>query len=257
MAGAFIAGLSGDVLSSSVGSLVNAGANAINQNVEYNFNRQLQEASFRHDKEMLNAQIAATTQLQRDIMAIKQGVLSAGGFSPTDAARGSIGAPMTKILDWNGSRYWAPNSTRTTGYSGTFTSQGVRQVFQPVQSIPNPSTLKNSPKAPSSVSSFNTQSTQSTKLSNSTAGVSSSRSSRTTRLLSRTSEWVRGQNERLSPFMSGALQTTFVTPPYSKSSSVGTVSTVPKEVLDSWTPVFNTRRQPLFAHIRRRGESQT
>nr|ABD36498.1 basic protein [Norovirus Hu/GII/Goulburn Valley G5175 C/1983/AUS] len=255
MAGAFIAGLAGDVLSSSVGSLVNAGSNAINQNVEYNFNRQLQEASFRHDKEMLNAQIAATTQLQKDIMAIKQGVLSAGGFSPTDAARGSVGAPMTKILDWNGSRYWAPNSMRTTGYSGNFTSQGVRQVFQPVQNAPNPSTLKNFPKAPSSVSSFNTQSTQSTKLSDSTAGTSIP-SSRTT-TLSRTSEWVRGQNERLSPFMSGALQTTFVTPPSSKSSSVGTVSTVPKEVLDSWTPVFNTRRQPLFAHIRRRGESQT
>lgn len=253
MAGAFIAGLAGDVLSSSVGSLVNAGANAINQNVEYNFNKQLQEASFKHDKEMLNAQIAATAQLQRDIMAIKQGVLSAGGFSPTDAARGSVGASMTKILDWNGSRYWAPNSMRTTGYSGNFTSQGIRQVPQPVQSTPNLA-LKNLPKAPSSVSSFSTQSTQSTKLSDSTTGVSIPSSRATT--LSRTSEWVRGQNERLSPFMSGALQTTFVTPPSSKASSVGTVSTVPKEILDSWTPAFNTRRQPLFAHVRRRGESQ-
>ena len=41
MAGAFLAGLAGDVVTSSLGSLVGAGANAINQKVEYDFNRQL------------------------------------------------------------------------------------------------------------------------------------------------------------------------------------------------------------------------
>ena len=102
MAGAFIAGLAGDVFTNTVGSLVNAGANAINQKVDFENNKYLQNASFNHDKEMLNAQIEATKRLQADMIAIKQGVLTAGGFSPTDAARGAINAPMTKVLDWNG-----------------------------------------------------------------------------------------------------------------------------------------------------------
>lgn len=120
MAGAFLAGLAGDAITSGVGSLINAGANAINQKVEYDFNKQLQLASFKHDKEMLQSQVLATKQLQQEMMNIRQGVLSAGGFSPTDAARGAVNAPMTKILDWNGTRYFAPNSMKTTSYSGQF-----------------------------------------------------------------------------------------------------------------------------------------
>nr|QVQ62907.1 VP2 [Norovirus GII] len=258
MASAFLAGLAGDVITNGVGSLINAGANAVNQKVEYDFNKQLQMASFKHDKEMLQSQVLATKQLQQEMMNIRQGVLTAGGFSPADAARGAVNAPMTKILDWNGTRYWAPNSMKTTSYSGQFSSS-------PVHKSPAPSLHTASPKSrlqndsasvysfPSSVSS---QSTHSTVLS---AGTGSSRSiptSTATPTLSRTSDWVRGQNERLSPFMDGALQTAFVTPPSSKASSNGTVSTVPKAVLDSWTPMFNTHRQPLFAHLRRRGESQ-
>nr|BAM65008.1 minor capsid protein [Norovirus Hu/GII.6/2009/Miyagi/JP] len=257
MASAFLAGLAGDVITNGVGSLINAGANAVNQKVEYDFNKQLQMASFKHDKEMLQSQVLATKQLQQEMMNIRQGVLTAGGFSPADAARGAVNAPMTKILDWNGTRYWAPNSMKTTSYSGQFSSSPVHKSLAPSQHAAPKSRLQNDSASvysfPSSVSS---QTTHSTVLS---AGTGSSRSTSTsaaTPTLSRTSDWVRGQNERLSPFMDGALQTAFVTPPSSKASSNGTVSTVPKAVLDSWTPMFNTHRQPLFAHLRRRGESQ-
>nr|QPJ59138.1 VP2 [Norovirus GII] len=254
MAGAFIAGLAGDVLSNGLGSLINAGANVINQRAEFDFNRQLQQNSFNHDKEMLQAQIQATKQLQADMMAIKQGVLTAGGFSPADAARGAVNAPMTQALDWNGTRYWAPSSMRTTSYSGRFTSTTpIRQAdFQHTQTRPS---------SGSSVASYSTQSSRPTSIT--TAGSSTtSNSTRSTNLpstvsraTSRTSEWVRDQNRNLEPYMRGALQTAFVTPPSSRASD-GTVSTVPKGVLDSWTPAFNTRRQPLFAHLRKRGESQ-
>nr|QPJ59051.1 VP2 [Norovirus GII] len=258
MAGAFFAGLAGDVVSNGIGSLINAGANAVNQKVEYDFNKQLQMASFKHDKEMLQSQVLATKQLQQEMMNIRQGVLTAGGFSPADAARGAVNAPMTKILDWNGTRYWAPNSMKTTSYSGQFSSSPVHRSFAtPQHTAPPKGKLQgDSASVYSSPSTISSQSTHSTALS---AGTGSSRSTSTstaTSTLSRTSDWVRGQNERLSPFMDGALQTTFVTPPSSKASSNGTVSTVPKAVLDSWTPMFNTHRQPLFAHLRRRGESQ-
>nr|UYA57430.1 VP2 [Norovirus GII]UYA57433.1 VP2 [Norovirus GII] len=256
MAGAFVAGLAGDVLSNGIGSLINAGANAINQRAEFDFNRQLQQNSFNHDKEMLQAQVQATKQLQADMIAIKQGVLAAGGFSPTDAARGAVNAPMTQALDWSGTRYWAPGAMKTSSYSGRFISTTPsRQVEFPQR--------KNA--APSTGSSYggSSRSTVSTTLSSSVSSssraspltqsslVSNSSSSR-----SRTSDWVREQNRSLEPFMHGALQTTFVTPPSSKASSNGTVSTVPKGVLDSWTPAFNTRRQPLFAYLRPKGESQ-
>nr|UYR50060.1 VP2 [Norovirus GII]UYR50063.1 VP2 [Norovirus GII]UYR50066.1 VP2 [Norovirus GII]UYR50069.1 VP2 [Norovirus GII]UYR50072.1 VP2 [Norovirus GII] len=257
MAGAFLANLAGGVASNGIGSLINAGANAINQRVEYDFNRQLQNASFAHDKDMLQAQIQATKQLQRDMMAIKQEVLTAGGFSPADAARGAVGAPMTKLVDWSGTRYWAPNSMKTTGYSGTFSSQPISQLATQPKVVKQPAPGKNPPSVPSSGSSVSSLVTQSTSLQSSPSRSASSQStSLTIPSHSRTSDWVRSQNDRLSPFMGGALQTAFVTPPSSRASSAGTVSTVPKEVLDSWTPMFNTHRQPLFAHLRRRGESR-
>lgn len=258
MAGAFIAGLAGDMLTSSVGSLVNAGANAINQKIDFENNKQLQSASFRHDKEMLQAQVNATKQLQSEMIALKQGVLAAGGFSPTDAARGAIGAPMTKVLDWSGTRYWAPNSTKTTGYSGQFTSSPVH--------MPSPGVPQSKPAKPKSLGSSSSSSSvysMSTQLTSLTSGSSSNASSASTKLTNlssgssqnRTAEWV-NQQRSLSPFMSGALNISHVTPPSSRASSSGTVSTVPKEVLDSWTSAFNTHRQPLFAHLRVRGESR-
>nr|UUV61052.1 VP2 [Norovirus GII] len=252
MAGAFIAGLAGDMLTNTVGSLVSAGANAINQTIDFENNKYLQNASFNHDKEMLNAQIEATKKLQADMIAIKQGVLTAGGFSPTDAARGAINAPMTKVLDWNGTRYWAPGATSTTSTSGGFTHQTVHR------STPNFKTNQSPKSTPSSGSSVRSNSTQITSLSSHSTG--SSRSSGSTVISSipssnRTRDWVNQQNFNLEPHMPGSLRTAFVTPPSSTASSSGTVSTVPKNVLDSWTSAFNTRRQPLFAHLRRRGES--
>nr|UUV60896.1 VP2 [Norovirus GII] len=252
MAGAFIAGLAGDMLTNTVGSLVNAGANAINQTIDFENNKYLQNASFNHDKEMLNAQIEATKKLQADMIAIKQGVLTAGGFSPTDAARGAINAPMTKVLDWNGTRHWAPGATSTTSMSGGFTHQTVHR------STPSFKTNQAPKPTSSSGSSVRSNSTQITSLSSHSSG--SSRSSGFTVISSippsnRTRDWVNQQNFNLEPHMPGSLRTAFVTPPSSTASSSGTVSTVPKNVLDSWTSAFNTRRQPLFAHLRRRGES--
>nr|QPJ59213.1 VP2 [Norovirus GII] len=258
MAGAFIAGLAGDMLTSTVGSLATAGANAINQKIDFENNKQLQSASFQHDKEMLQSQVQATKQLQADMISIKQGILTAGGFSPTDAARGAINAPMTKVLDWSGTRYWAPNSTRTTSYSGQFTSS---PVHRPSPTVPQPKAVKSKSSAYSSSSgSVYSLSTQSTMLpSDSSNSLVSSASTKMTNLSGssrdRTAEWV-NQQRSLSPFMSGALNISHVTPPSSRASSSGTVSTVPKEVLDSWTSAFNTRRQPLFAHLRVRGESR-
>nr|AAF13921.1 unknown [Human calicivirus strain Arg320] len=251
MAGAFIAGLAGDMLANTVGSLVSAGANAINQKVDFENNKYLQNASFNHDKEMLNAQIEATKRLQADMIAIKQGVLTLAA-SPLLMQPVAINAPMTKVLDWSGTRYWAPNATSTTSMSGGFTNQAVHRT------TPNFKTNQTPKSTPSSGSSARSNSTQLTSLSSHSSG--SSRSSGSTVISSlpssnRTRDWVNQQNFNLEPHMPGSLRTAFVTPPSSTASSSSTVSTVPKNVLDSWTSAFNTRRQPLFAHLRRRGES--
>nr|AAL13026.1 minor structural protein [Norwalk-like virus NLV/Miami Beach/326/1995/US] len=261
MAGAFFAGLASDVLGSGLGSLINAGAGAINQKVEFENNRKLQQASFQfssnlqqasfqHDKEMLQAQIEATKKLQQGMMKVKQAMLLEGGFSETDAARGAINAPMTKALDWSGTRYWAPDARTTTYNAGRFSTPqpsgalpGRTNLRATVPARGSSSTLSSTPTATSVYS----NQTVSTRL-GSSAGSGTSVSSLPS--TARTRSWVEDQNVR------GALNTSFVTPPSSRSSSQGTVSTVPKEILDSWTGAFNTRRQPLFAHIRKRGESR-
>ncbi|BAU24862.1 VP2 [Norovirus Hu/GII.4/Toyama2/2012/JP] len=267
MAGAFFAGLASDVLSSGLGSLINAGAGAINQKIDFENNRKLQQASFQfssnlqqasfqHDKEMLQAQIEATKKLQQEMMKVKQAMLLEGGFSETDAARGAVNAPMTKVLDWSGTRYWAPDARTTTYNAGRFSTP------QPSGALPGrvnprtPTPARGSPNTPSNAStatSLHSNQTVSTRL-GSTAGSGTNASSLPS--TARTRSWVEDQSRNLSPFMRGAHNISFVTPPSSRSSSQGTVSTVPKEVLDSWTGAFNTRRQPLFAHIRRRGESR-
>nr|AGK25909.1 VP2 [Norovirus Hu/GII-4/Taoyuan/CGMH59/2012/TW] len=267
MAGAFFAGLASDVLSSGLGSLINAGAGAINQKIDFENNRKLQQASFQfssnlqqasfqHDREMLQAQIEATKKLQQEMMKVKQAMLLEGGFSETDAARGAVNAPMTKVLDWSGTRYWAPDARTTTYNAGRFSTP------QPSGALPGrvnprtPTPARGSPNTSSNAStatSLYLNQTVSTRL-GSTAGSGTNVSSLPS--TARTRSWVEDQSRNLSPFMRGAHNISFVTPPSSRSSSQGTVSTVPKEVLDSWTGAFNTRRQPLFAHIRRRGESR-
>nr|QLD99656.1 VP2 [Norovirus GII] len=265
MAGAFFAGLASDVLGSGLGSLINAGAGAINQKVEFENNRKLQQASFQfssnlqqasfqHDKDMLQAQIEATKKLQRGMIETKQAILLEGGFSDTDAARGAINAPMTKALDWSGTRYWAPDARTTTYNAGRFSTPspsgappGRIRVAAPTRDSSSISSKS------STANSMYSNQTASTRL-GSTAGSGTSVS--TFPSTARTRSWVEDQNRNLSPFLRGAHNISFVTPPSSRSSSQGTVSTVPKEVLDSWTGAFNTRRQPLFANIRKRGESR-
>ncbi|AGC96530.1 minor viral capsid protein [Norovirus Hu/GII.4/GZ2010-L26/Guangzhou/CHN/2010] len=267
MAGAFFAGLASDVLSSGLGSLINAGAGAINQKIDFENNRKLQQASFQfssnlqqasfqHDKEMLQAQIEATKKLQQEMMKVKQAVLLEGGFAETDAARGAINAPMTKALDWSGTRYWAPDARTTTYNAGRFSTPQSPGVLLGRANPRTPTPARGSPSTSSNAStatSIYSNQTVSTRL-GSTAGSGTSVSSLPS--TARTRSWVEDQNRNLSPFMRGAHNISFVTPPSSRSSSQGTVSTVPKEVLDSWAGAFNTRRQPLFAHIRRRGESR-
>nr|BDG75423.1 capsid protein VP2 [Norovirus GII.4]BDG75426.1 capsid protein VP2 [Norovirus GII.4]BDQ32340.1 capsid protein VP2 [Norovirus GII.4]BDQ32343.1 capsid protein VP2 [Norovirus GII.4] len=264
MAGAFFAGLASDVLGSGLGSLINAGAGAINQKVEFENNRKLQQASFQfssnlqqasfqHDKEMLQAQIEATKRLQQEMMKVKQAMLLEGGFSETDAARGAINAPMTKALDWSGTRYWAPDARTTTYNAGRFsTPQPSGAMLGRRDAVPARGSSSKSSNSSTATSVYSNQ-TISTRL-GSTAGSGTSVSSFPS--TARTRSWVEDQSRNLSPFMRGAHNISFVTPPSSRSSSQGTVSTVPKEVLDSWTGAFNTRRQPLFAHIRKRGESR-
>nr|ACJ66280.1 minor structural protein [Norovirus Hu/GGII.4/Dijon-E1057/2002/FRA] len=266
MAGAFFAGLASDVLGSGLGSLINAGAGAINQKVEFENNRKLQQASFQfssnlqqasfqHDKEMLQAQIEATKKLQQEMMKVKQAMLLEGGFSETDAARGAVNAPMTKALDWSGTRYWSPDARTTTYNAGRFSTPQPSGA-SPGRTIRATVPARGSSSTPSNAStatSVYSNQTVSTRL-GSTAGSGTSVSSLPS--TARTRSWVEDQNRNLSPFMRGAHNISFVTPPSSRSSSQGTVSTVPKEVLDSWTGAFNTRRQPLFAHIRKRGESR-
>nr|AAX32878.1 VP2 small basic protein [Norovirus swine/GII/OH-QW101/03/US] len=274
MAGQIIAGIAADLFSSGLGSLINAGTNALNQKVEYDFNKKLQSASFAHDREMLQAQVAATRQLQQDMIKIKEDTLMLAGFSPSDAARGSVNAPMTKVLDWNGTRYWAPGAMRTSSYSGRFSSQVPQTTFyKEPPKIPSSQAKPNPRPDPKPPATQQPQSAPAPSGSSSGSGSVSSHSTQSTSLstvrspsstLSRTASWVLSQN--LEPFMPGSLNISGVTPPsdtFSSRSSVsfrsslpGTVSTVPKEILDSWTPAFNTRRQPLFAHLRRRGESQ-
>ncbi|BAS30246.1 VP2 [Norovirus Hu/GII.4/Akita5/2009/JP] len=254
MAGAAVAGLASDVLSSGLGSLINAGAGVINQKVDFEHNRQLQQASFafsnnqqqasfQHDKEMLQAQIEATKKLQQGMMKIKQAMLLEGGFSATDAARGAINAPMTKALDWSGTRYWAPDARTTTYNAGRFATP-LPSGASPGRANPRATApARGSPSTPSNAStatSVYSNQTVSTRL-GSTAGSGTSVSSLPS--TARTRSWVEDQNRSLSSFSS-------------RSSSQGTVSTVPKGVLDSWTGAFNTRRQPLFAYIRTRGESR-
>nr|QHB21308.1 VP2 [Norovirus GVI] len=262
MAGAFLAELGGNILANSIGSLVGAGANAINQRVEFEYNQQLQSNSFQHDKDMLAAQVAATKHLQQAMIGVKQDVLRQAGFTEADAARGAIGAQMTKMVDWNGTRYYAPNAMRTSGYSGMATNQLTFSRRPTTAPETNTATKPEISRAvlggahsTSTGSWGQPQASRTTKTTTLSSGsVDTSTYSRASR---RTQEWVEQQRAR-APFMEGALRTAFVSPPQStksSSSSSDGVSTVRGSLLDSWTPAFNTHRQPAFAFIRRRGES--
>ena len=240
MASSIVAGIAGDVLGSVVGGLVGAGANAINQSVEFGYNQALQSNAFQHDKDMLALQVAATRQLQSDLINLREQVLRKGGFSDTDAARGAIGAPMSRLVDWNGTRLSAPGSIHTTSYSGRF----VGTTRQQPHFTPSPQT--NHVRVDDEVSS-----------------VSSLPTTVTSVPSSRTADWVHSQRQlpswgssvsqhsQLEPFHPNALRVAWGSTPSSSSRA----STVDGSVIDSWTPAFNLKHQPLFARFHPRGAS--
>nr|ALQ12261.1 small basic protein VP2 [Norovirus cat/GVI.2/TE/77-13/ITA] len=262
MAGAFFAELGGNILANGIGSLIGAGANAINQRVEFEYNQQLQSNSFQHDKDMLAAQVAATKHLQQAMIGVKQDVLRQAGFTDADAARGAIGAQMTRMVDWNGTRYYAPNAMRASGYSGMATNQLVfsrRPAAAPEAStVSKPETSRVVPGDAQSAGTGSWEQLQASRTTRSATLTSRSADTSTySRASRRTQEWVEQQKAR-APFTEGALRTAFVSPPQSTMSSPPLsdgASTVRGSLLDSWTPAFNTHRQPAFAFIRRRGES--
>ncbi|UGA85773.1 VP2 [Norovirus GVII] len=231
MASAVLAAVGGaglDILTNSLSSLAQAGSQSILQQNEFQYNQALQQNSFQHDKAMLAAQVQATKELQGAMIGIKRQALLAGGFSDTDAARGSIGAPMTKLVDWNGTRYWAPGAMSTTTFSGTPTPiLRTPRSFQTTSPKAPPSLYSSSWGAPQASRSTVTSRVSSSSLGSQSLGTVSSRST-------------------VGPFLPGSLR---IAPSPSLSSSVSSVSTVNQSLLDSWKP--STRRMPLFANLRR------
>ena len=137
-------------------------------------------------------------------------MLTKAGMTSADAARMVVGAPATRVVDWNGTRIAAPMSTATTLRSGGFMT--VPTVYRG---------SKNKQSIGGGFSNVNYD-----------PSVSSSR----------TSQWVSSQNSMrstLEPFHPGALRTTWVTPPGSTSTStISTVSTAPLiHITKSLTPV--------------------
>lgn len=233
------------------GSIGNMASNAASNAQNFQYNSALQQASFQHDKDMLAAQVDTSMQLAKKQLQLKHDMLRVAGYTHADAARGALGAPVTRILDWNGTRNYAPQAAATSSFSGGFSPQF--QVSKPVRGAQR---VQRAPSLASSTSWGQPQaslSTVSTAVSRSSSGSRSSRSS-----LSRS--WYTGSSRSLEPFAPGALQTAFVTPPGSVSSrastrtSASTASTVDERLLSSWKP-FNLRNQPGFTRFHPRGSS--
>lgn len=212
MAQAIIGAIAASTAGSALGAGIQVGGEAALQSQRYQQNLQLQENSFKHDKEMIGYQVEASNQLLAKNLATRYSLLRAGGLSSADAARSIAGAPVTRIVDWNGVRVSAPESSATTLRSGGFMSVPI--PYAPKQKQLQPSGISNPNYSPSSIS--------------------------------RTTSWVESQNSsrfgNLSPYHTEALNTVWLTPPGSTASS--TLSSVPRGY-------FNTDRLPLFANNRR------
>nr|AWV14077.1 VP2 [Norovirus GI] len=209
MAQAIIGAIAASAAGSALGAGIQAGAEAALQSQRYQQDLTLQQNSFKHDKEMIAYQMEMSNNLLAKNLNTRYSLLQAGGLSSADAARAVAGAPVTRIVDWNGTRIAAPNSSATTLRSGGF------------MTVPMPFSSKT--RAPSTSGSIG--------MTNPNYGDT----------MSRVSSWVQSQNSSVrsvSPFHRGALQTVWVTPPGSTSSS--SVSSVPR--------FFNTDRLPLFAN---------
>lgn len=210
MAQAIIGAIAASAAGSALGAGIQAGAEAALQSQRFQQDLTLQQNSFKHDKEMMSYQVEMSNALLAKNLNTRYALLQSGGLSSADAARAVAGAPVTRIVDWNGTRVAAPNSSATTLRSGGFMSVPI--PIQPKQK-------------PSTISGFNNPAYGET--------------------MSRVSSWVQSQNSSvrsMPPFHSSALRTVWVTPPGSTSTS-SSVSSVPMGV-------FNTDRLPLFANRR-------
>lgn len=214
MAQAIFGAIAATAAGSAVGAGIQAGTEAALQHQRFQQDLTLQSNSFKHDKEMIGLQVGASTALLQNSLNTRYNLLTQAGMSTADAARAVVGAPTTRVVDWNGTRIAAPMSSATTLRSGGF------------MTVP---TLYRGSKTNSQLSSG---------FSNANYMPSSA---------SRTSEWVSSQNSSrssLGPYHPSALQTAWVTPPGSTStSSLSSASMAPR--------YFNTERLPLFANLRK------
>nr|AHW99833.1 minor structural protein [Norovirus Hu/GI.5/Siklos-HUN5407/2013/HUN] len=208
MAQAIIGAIAASAAGSALGAGIQAGAEAALQSQRFQQDLTLQQNSFKHDKEMMSYQVEMSNALLAKNLNTRYALLQSGGLSSADAARAVAGAPVTRIVDWNGTRVAAPNSSVTTLRSGGFMSVPI--PVQPKQKSPT-------------TSGFNNPAYGET--------------------MSRVSSWVQSQNSSrsVSPFHNSALRTVWVTPPGSTSSS--SVSSVPMGVFNTdRLPLFANRR---------------
>ncbi|CAA09482.1 small basic protein [Jena virus] len=216
----------GSLFGGAVSAAISTGAQAALQDQVYRQNLELQSRSFQHDERMLSRQVQATQAVRAQWMDFQRQALVQSGFSAADATRMVLGVAPTTLIDWNGPRIAAASSRVTTSYSGGFLP-------------PNP-IVRGTPRTNSTIGSLPNSSAQS--------GAST------------VSSWL----SRSEPFMPGALQTVWVAPPGSTSTSVygpsrapSTRSTSSSTSGASYTSSFNlgwfnTDRLPLFANSGRR-----
>lgn len=236
------------------GSLGNSVTNSISQAQQFEYNKTLQERSFQHDKEMLDAQVRTSEELAKRQLNLKYNMLRAGGYTATDAARGALGAPTTRVLDWSGTRNYAPEAAKTSSFSGGFLpsynlSKNTKPISRAKQNS-RPASLASSTSWGQPQASLSTGSTGLSSLS-SRPSPSSGPGSRRPSL---PQSWYTGSSRSLSPFAPGALQLTYTSSRSSSSSGTSAASTVDERLLSSWKP-FNLRNQPGFTRFHPRGSS--
>lgn len=213
MAQAILGAIAATAAGSAVGAGIQAGTEAALQHQRFQQDLTLQNNTFKHDKEMLGLQVEASTALLQNSLGTRYSMLTNAGLTSADAARAVAGAPVTRVVDWNGTRIAAPTSTQTTLRSGGFMSVPIVYRGKQQQSsggFHNPN--------------YDAQSVS-----------------------TRTSQWVSSQSSSLStlsPYHPNALRTAWVTPPGSTSTStLSSNSTIAR--------FFNTERLPLFANMRK------
>lgn len=236
--------------SSIAGAIGQTTGNILTQAQQFEYNKQLQANSFQHDKEMLEAQVKTSIKLAEQQLGLRYNILRAGGYTAVDAARGALGAPTTRVLDWNGTRNYAPSAAVTSTFAGTFAPiPSARPKKQQASTQTETPQVSRAPSLASSDSWGQPQASLST-VSTSLSSLPSRRSSRRPSL---PGSWYTGSSRSLSPFGPGALQLTYLSSA-SSSSTPSPASTVDERLLNSWKP-FNLRNQPGFTRFHPRGSS--